>query len=66
MLLYIYTKQQGEIKMKKYVMVIVKGHNHKIGRNEYTKTQAETRLKELKKAGINNMTIMTKEQAYGL
>lgn len=52
--------------MKKYVMVIVKGHNHKIGRNEYTKTQAETRLKELKKAGINNMTIMTKEQAYGL
>lgn len=47
-------------------MVIVKGNNHKIGKHEYTKKEADARLKELNAVGINNMTIMTKEKAYGL
>lgn len=52
--------------MKKYVMVLVNGNSHKIGKHEYTREQADIRLKELEAVGITNMVIMSKNKAYGI
>jgi len=52
--------------MKKYVLVIKKNNNVKIGLNEYTKEEAESKLEQKKMVGINNMEIMSLEEAYGI
>ena len=52
--------------MTKYVLVIKKGNNVKIGRHEYTREQADMRLLEVRQAGIKNMEIMEVNEAYGI
>lgn len=48
-----------------YVLVMVKGSAHKIGRNRYSKEQAFQRKSELKRSGID-VEVMTESEAFGI